>query len=227
MALILSFETSGNYCSAAVHNNGELVSAQQVREPQAHAAKLADLAQQVVKHAGIEFRSLNAIAITAGPGSYTGLRIGTSTAKGICYALHIPLIAVGTLELMVYQAAKIHKNSLLCAMIDARRMEVYSLLADQQGKIVKPVEAEVIEAGSYADFLSKEAITFFGSGAEKCKRIIVHPHAQFASDIEPDATALGEMATTKFLAGQVEDLVQFEPFYLKEFQIKKSSKPLF
>lgn len=228
MALILSLETSVDTCSVALHDRGKLLTSETIEEPQAHASKLGLLIEKVLHGSQKATKELEAVAITSGPGSYTGLRIGVSTAKGLCYSLDIPLIAVNTLQLMAYQAShSISEGTLMCPMIDARRMEVYSLLMDSSLSILAPIKAEVIDEQSYAEVLSNQRIAFFGNGAAKCKSVIAQPNATFIDGIIPSAISLGEMAALKFENTEFEDLIHFEPFYLKEFQVKKSSKPLF
>ncbi len=228
MSLILSLETSVDTCSVALHQNDELLCTELISEPQAHATKLALLIESVMRKGNHTFADLSAVAITSGPGSYTGLRIGTSTAKGLCFALNIPLVAVNTLELLIYQASFHNPDkALLCAMIDARRMEVYSMLANADGVIMHETASEIIEPNSYQSLLEKHKILFFGNGAIKCKELIQHPNAYFVEDQIPRASSLGHMAYKKLKQQQVEDLVHFEPFYLKEFLAKQSSKPLF
>lgn len=228
MAFILSLETSVDTCSVALHNEGELLAAQTIHEPQMHASKLAGLIEEVLNVASARTTSLQAVAITSGPGSYTGLRIGTSTAKGLCYALAVPLIALPTLELLAYQASHLTtSDTLLCPMIDARRMEVYCTIVDSLRNTVRPVAAEIIDEASFKDILPEKRITFFGNGSSKCKAVINHPNAIFIDGIIPAASSLGEVAFKKFTQNQFVDLVHFEPFYLKEFQVKKSTKPLF
>lgn len=228
MGLILSLETSVDSCSAAIHDNGKLLSSEFIEEPQAHASKLGLLIQKVLDDSNKSTKTLDAIAVTSGPGSYTGLRIGVSTAKGLCYSLDIPLIAVNTLQLMAYQAShSISEGTLMCPMIDARRMEVYSLLMDSSLSILAPIKAEIIDEQSYAQVLSNQRIAFFGNGAAKCKSVITQSNATFIDGIIPSAVSLGEMAALKFEKAEFEDLIHFEPFYLKEFQVKKSTKPLF
>lgn len=222
MSLILSLETSASVCAVALHDNGVLLASSEVHMAQSHASKLAPLIAEVQKLSGVEMKALKAIAISSGPGSYTGLRIGTSTAKGLCYALNIPLIAVHTLDVMVLQVKDINVHqAMLCPMIDARRMEVYCLLADAQRKTVLPVEAKIIDDTSFLDQLKESEILFFGSGADKCRSVITHPNATFISGVYPSAHMLGVLAFEKFQRGQVEDLVHFEPYYLKEFAVKK------
>jgi tRNA threonylcarbamoyladenosine biosynthesis protein TsaB len=228
MALILSLETSAHNCSVALHSNGQLLSNESVAEPQAHASKLAYLIQSVLSKASVSIHELEAVAITSGPGSYTGLRIGTSTAKGLCYSLAVPLVAVNTLELLLHQGLTLsEKENLLCPMIDARRMEVYCTIADTNSTIIQPIEAKVIDENSFEDLLDKNRIVFYGDGAAKCKATLTHPNALFIDHITPSAIALGQRATEKLKQAQVEDIIHFEPFYLKDFQAKKSSKALF
>lgn len=177
---------------------------------------------EVARIADIELREVNAIAISSGPGSYTGLRIGTSTAKGLCYALSIPLIAIGTLELMAAQVNKVNvTKAWLCPMIDARRMEVYCRLSDGDNNVIQSVEAKIIDGKSFEEHLKSKPIIFFGNGAEKCQAVIKHNNASFISGINPSAAQLGIMALLKYQHHDIEDVVQFEPFYLKEFRIKK------
>lgn len=228
MSLILSLETSVDTCSVAVHESGKLLTSATIEEPQAHASKLGLLIQKVLKDSNQSAKALDAIAVASGPGSYTGLRIGVSTAKGLCYSLDIPLIAINTLELMAFQASQsMNEEAFLCPMIDARRMEVYSLLMDSSLSILEPIKAEIIDEQSYFHLLKNNRIAFFGNGAEKCKSIIANPNALFIDGIIPSAISLGEMASRKFEKTEVEDLIHFEPLYLKEFQVKKSTKPLF
>jgi tRNA threonylcarbamoyladenosine biosynthesis protein TsaB len=165
---------------------------------------------------------IQAVAITSGPGSYTGLRIGTSTAKGLCYALDIPLIAVGTLQLLAFEGARHNaSNAMLCPMIDARRMEVYCMVADPQLRIVEPVAAMVIDGNSFSELLQQGKMLFFGNGAPKCREVITHANASFVADIYPNAADLGVLADEKYRSGDFEDPGAFKPFYLKEFAAKK------
>ena len=222
MSLILSLETSTHVCSVALHDTGKLIATREVHIPQSHATRLAPMIEEVRREAGIELKQLQAVAVAAGPGSYTGLRIGVSTAKALCYTLQVPLVAVGTLDVMASQVAPHQPADVwLCPMIDARRMEVYCQVTTPTLEIVQPVEAKIIDESSFADLLDRRRIVFFGDGALKCKSAITHPHASFIDDIVPLASALGVLAHTRFLEQRVEDLVHFEPFYLKDFLIKK------
>ncbi len=222
MSLILSLETSTTVCSVAIHRGQDLLASSEVHIEQSHASKLAVLIDEIKRLAGIELNELNAIAISSGPGSYTGLRIGTSTAKGLCYALGIPLISINTLEILAYQMRDVNiSKAFLCPMIDARRMEVYCLLTDDKLNLQQPTEAKVIDAFSFSDQLENQPIIFFGNGSAKCKNVITHRNALFIMDIYPSAKQVGAMANQKFLDREIEDVSHAEPFYLKEFLIKK------
>lgn len=225
MPLILSLETSTDVCSVALHDGVTLLAAEEIHEPQVHASRLAPLIDSIRRKAGIALQDLSAVAVSEGPGSYTGLRIGTSTAKGLCYGLEIPLIAVGTLELLAFQASGDNpQKALLCPMIDARRMEVYCLVTDHQQRIIQPVAARVIDGSSFSELLATAPVLFFGNGAEKCEAVITHENAIFREGVFPSAAMLGLMAEKKFREGQFEDLIAFKPFYLKEFVAKKATK---
>jgi tRNA threonylcarbamoyladenosine biosynthesis protein TsaB len=222
MVRILSLETSTTVCSVALHEGETLLAMAEVHLEHSHASKLASLIDQVARAAGVELKEINAVAISSGPGSYTGLRIGTSTAKGLCYALTIPLISIGTLELMASQlnVSNVGK-AWLCPMIDARRMEVYCRLSDAENHVVQEVEAKIIDEKSFEEYLVDNRIIFFGNGSEKCKSVLTHSNAFFVSGITPSASHLGRMACLKFTNDKIEDLVHFEPYYLKEFKIKR------
>jgi tRNA threonylcarbamoyladenosine biosynthesis protein TsaB len=227
MAIILSLETSTDVCSVALHHSGKLLAEAAIHEPQSHGAQLAVMIDQIMKTAGIPFREISAVALTNGPGSYTGLRIGTATAKGICYGLDIPLIAVGSLELLTFQGSSFNpSDALLCPMIDARRMEVYCSVSDSRLEPVLPVRAVVIAHNSFEELLNDHRMLFFGNGSQKCKEVLQHPNAEFIDDIFPLASALGHLATKKFDNGDFEDLIRFTPFYLKEFVAKKSKSQI-
>ncbi|HLT71437.1 MAG TPA: tRNA (adenosine(37)-N6)-threonylcarbamoyltransferase complex dimerization subunit type 1 TsaB [Cyclobacteriaceae bacterium] len=223
MTYILSLETSTNVCSVALHADGKLKYTAEVHEDQAHAAKLAVLIDQLFHASGIEPNQVSGVAVSAGPGSYTGLRIGTATAKGLCYALNVPLIAVGTLELMSFQVQRFNfSGGVLCPMIDARRMEVYCMLMDAGGQTLAGPHPRIIDSASFANELEVGQLVFFGNGAAKCREVIVHRNAVFVEGIYPTASALGELAHAQFLGGRFADLSTFGPLYLKEFVAKKA-----
>jgi len=223
MPVILSLETSTEVCSVALQEGKTLLAQAEVHEPQSHAARLAPLIEEVKRVAGVTSKDIHAVAVSQGPGSYTGLRIGTSTAKGLCYALDIPLIAVGTLELLAFQGSAYNSSgALLCPMIDARRMEVYCLVAGHDLQVIEPVSAKIIDEHSFKELLEGNKMLLFGNGSAKCKAVIRHSNAIFLDNVYPLAAALGVIAQKKFNAGQFEDLIHFSPFYLKEFIAKRA-----
>ena len=179
----------------------------------------------LLKTSGIERNDLDAVAISKGPGSYTGLRIGTSTAKGICYALDLKLIAVNTLEAMAHGLLAMRTNNdLVCPMIDARRMEVYCLVMEADGTIIEPTQAKIIDESSFESLLKSRRITFFGNGASKCSDELSHnENALFVNEIHPNAEHIGSVAANYYEQNQFEDVAYFEPFYLKDFIAKKPS----
>jgi tRNA threonylcarbamoyladenosine biosynthesis protein TsaB len=193
----------------------------QINERNIHAEVITLFIDGLLKDAGLNYAQLDAVAVSSGPGSYTGLRIGVSTAKGLCFALDKPLIAVETLEAMadgvVTEMQLSDSNTLLCPMIDARRMEVYTAIFDTNGQRIKPTTAEIIDEHSFSELLSKHKILFFGDGALKCQAILGdNQNASFA-DFSNSAAYLTKKAHEKFLAGDFEDVAYFEPFYLKDF----------
>jgi tRNA threonylcarbamoyladenosine biosynthesis protein TsaB len=225
MALILSVETSTSVCSAALHVSGKLVLDKQNNVPQTTASTLAVMIDSLFHESKYSPRDLAAVTVSAGPGSYTGLRIGVATAKGLCYGLSIPLVAINTLQLLTYQVVKqqgvADEATLYCPMLDARRMEVYTLLAKSHKDVIESTDARVIDEHSYSQWLQTHRIIFFGDGAAKCEPVITSPRAFFLNDIYPQAAALGEIGFEKFEKQQFEDLERYEPFYLKDFIIKK------
>ena len=178
----------------------------------------------MLKRSGHQARDIKAVAVSAGPGSYTGLRIGTSTAKGLCYALDIPLIDIDTLAAMSHGMSRYYKDSLLCPMIDARRMEVYCQVVDSGMEVIEPTQAKIIDDSSYSELLKEHKVVFFGNGSDKCRQVITHDNAHFVSNIIPSAVPLGELAWHKFMSEHFEDVAYFEPEYLKEYQVIKPKK---
>lgn len=220
MSYIISIETATKVCSIALHRNGELIALRENNDQHSHSANITIFVDEVVKEAGITFSDINAIAVSKGPGSYTGLRIGVSAAKGFCYGLGIPLISVNTLMAMAQHTALSQykkENTLLCPMIDARRMEVFCALIDTKNQWAKETEAVIVDESSFGQELEKHPIVFFGDGAAKCQSTINHPNAIFINEIRPSAKYIGALAWEKFSQNQFEDVAYFEPFYLKEF----------
>ena len=219
MPLILSIDTSTKVCSVALHQDGKLLAINELYTEKSHSGMLTTLCENVVKHAHFSLSDLDAIAVAKGPGSYTGLRIGVSTAKGFCFALDKPLIAVNTLEAMAFQIKDFYDASyLICPMIDARRMEVYCQILDSEMNTVSKTEAKIIDEESFAELLAKNKIVFIGDGAVKCQEKITHPNAIFpTTEITPTAKTIGILATNFYTKSLFENVVTFEPFYLKEF----------
>lgn len=225
MALILSLETATTVCSVALHKDGELVALQELHLQKSHSGYLAVLIKDIVNYSGHELKDVEMIALSKGPGSYTGLRIGTATAKGLCYALDIPLLAVNTLEAMAYGVSKYYydRDVLLCPMIDARRMEVYCLFTDSKLDDVRETEAVVVDELSFKSQLETNEVIFFGNGAFKCQDVLKqYANARFIADVHPSALSVGINASEKVKSGDLEfeDLAYFEPYYLKDFQSK-------
>lgn len=223
MAVILSIETSTTVCSAALHQNGELISAKEIHTPHSAASQLAVQVAELFSDNQIEKQQVDAIAVSSGPGSYTGLRIGVATAKGLCFGLNVPLIALDSLTILSLAVHGVHQPSRLCPMIDARRMEVYCCLQDSALNLISPIEARVIDSESFSAELTAGPIFFFGDGAGKCKPVITHSNAHFIENIFPSAANMGRRVAQMFEARQFVDVASFEPFYLKEFVAKTKS----
>lgn len=230
MSCILHIETSTNVCSVALTQDGTCLLDQTDSQGPNHASVLAPFVEEAVSFADSHAIPLDAVAVSMGPGSYTGLRIGVSMAKGICYALNLPLVAVPTLELLAVPVLLRHDDlpadALLCPMIDARRMEVYSALYDRALHTVREIRAEVVEPGAYDETLARHPVYFFGDGAEKCKSVITHPNAHFIDNIQPLAKNMSPLAEKRLITRQTEDVAYFEPFYLKDFVAIKPRKTL-
>ena len=230
MAFFLSIETATHTCSVAVHEDGKLVASSELHIAQTAGSKLAVLIDSLIKACQLTPHQLAAVAISSGPGSYTGLRIGVATAKGLCYGLNIPLISINTLELMAYHVKEnILSNAnldrtrqiRLCPMLDARRMEVYTLQTDIELNVIKPVEAKVIDEQSFEQELEEGSVIFFGNGSDKCRNVIKHPRAHYIDGIFPSAAMMGKIAYNRWQTEQFENLITFEPLYLKDFLIRK------
>ncbi len=219
MSLILSIETATKVCSVALFEDGRLLGSQDLMVDKSHAEYLAPMIHDLMKYTGREMKELTALAVSKGPGSYTGLRIGTSTAKGICYALGLPLISVNTLMAMAWHVNNYNINKFrLCPMLDARRMEIYYLLTDADLNVIVPTNSHIIDERSFRDELSKGPIIFFGNGMPKAREILSRfPEAFFLDNITPLAKATGNLALEKYKKGDFENTETFEPFYLKDF----------
>lgn len=217
--VILHIETSTNVCSVAVSEGSECLFFKMNDEGMNHAALLSVFIQEALESV---HKKLDAVAVSAGPGSYTGLRIGVSTAKGLCYGFDIPLIAVDTLEVLAIPAIKQvcagNAESLYCPMIDARRMEVYDAFYRADRSVFRGVSADIITERSYTEILETTPVYFFGNGAEKCRPVLTHPNAHFLNDIHPLVNNMIDIALPLFNESRFVDTAYFEPFYLKEFQ---------
>ncbi|MAU36464.1 MAG: tRNA (adenosine(37)-N6)-threonylcarbamoyltransferase complex dimerization subunit type 1 TsaB [Flavobacteriales bacterium] len=224
MSLLLAIETSTKNCSVALFDNGSLLQLKENNsEKYLHAEKLTVFIDDIIKKAKISFKEIKGVILSKGPGSYTGLRIGTSTAKGLCYSLDIPLISVSTLRAMAFGMSSKNNYKFLCPMIDARRMEVFSSIYDQKNNQVREIKADIVDSDTYLEFL-KDKVVFFGDGALKCKQAINNPNAHFIKDVYPSANDLGLLGMKKFINKDFEDVAYFEPYYLKDFVIGAKEK---
>ena len=224
MALILNIETSTKNCSVALSRNGVVLAWRESEEGNDHAAKTAVFVEEVLSEAGRKAEELDAVAVGKGPGSYTGLRIGVSTAKGLAYGLGKPLLAVSPLEAMAMESIRrsseegvLEPDSVFCAMTDAGRMEVYAALYDAQGKELHPVEAVILDSDSYSGYWQKVDMFFAGNACAKCRTVLTSPRIRFYPDIHPSARYMPLLSERAFRESRFEDLAYFEPFYLKDF----------
>jgi len=215
MIYLLHLETATKVCSVALSCNGELIALrEESTQEYSHSEKLTIFIQEVVQESGITLQNLHGVSVASGPGSYTGLRIGVSTAKGLCYALDIPLISVDALVSMAKIAQKKYPEQTLCPLIDARRMEVYSGVYSSDLTLIKPISADVIDENSYAEF---DPFVYFGDGAEKLSLMWENRKCLFDESIHASAIGQIECAYEKFLSKELENVAYFEPFYLKDF----------
>ena len=219
MNYILNIETATKNCSVSLAKEGKTILTKEIAEQgYSHAERLHVFIEEILKESGITVRDLKAIAVSKGPGSYTGLRIGVSTAKGLCYALGIPLISLDTLQVLAKQVTI--ENGIIVPMIDARRMEVYSAVFDKNHQKIKEVQAEVLTDNSYAEV--DETIYFIGDCQEKCQTVLTKPNFKFLPKIVfPSANDISALSFEKFIAKDFEDVAYFEPFYLKDFLLSK------
>ena len=227
MSCIIHIETATDVCSVALSENGKILAHQEDYEGPNHSVVLGPFVDEMLSFADSHAIPVDAVAVSCGPGSYTGLRIGVSMAKGVCYGRNLHLIGVSTLELLcvpLLLSEQIPADTLLCPMIDARRMEVYSAIYTPSLDTVKGITADIIDGNSYAEFLEKHPVVFFGNGADKCKEVIKHPNAKFLDGVKPLAKNMLPLAEKSFLQGKFEDVAYFEPFYLKEFVATKPKK---
>lgn len=230
MSKLILIETSTSLCSVALAVDGRIVSKVESAEPRAHAAMTAPYVSRVLKDAGLSVSDCDAVCVSAGPGSYTGLRVGSSTAKGLCFAAGLPLLAVGTLEILALQAIsdKLVPDGCkyIIPMIDARRMEVYTALFSPSGQRLSEVSSSIIDSGSFGKELAEGQVLFIGDGAMKCSGVLKSPNASFIATC-PKAEAMLIPAEREYNEKRFKDTAYFEPFYLKDFVATVSSKKLF
>ena len=239
---LLLLETATAVCSVALALDGEVLAELHSDQPNAHSSRLPLFVEQLFEQCHITPKQLDAVCVSSGPGSYTGLRIGVSSAKGFCYALSIPLLSVPTLQGMAAQYYAQHPDyhGMVCPMIDARRMECYTAIFEMENhpnaaadsqlstfnfqlSTLKPTSADIIESGIYDDFLNRGEVMFIGDGAEKTRALLgIHLNARYDTDFRISAAGMLPIAIQRLQAGQVEDVAYFEPFYLKDFVAKKS-----
>lgn len=229
MTSILLIETATDVCSVGISTNGELVGMEELFIKNEHAAQLQVLVAKVLQKVQLELNQIDAVAISIGPGSYTGLRVGLSAAKGYCFALNIPLIAIGTLDAMAYQASMhpdFKGNGYLIPQLDARRMEVYSGVWNAALQIIEPVSPVILDASSYQKYLAVDTCYVFGSGAEKFKNHCKSAHLVYLHSLYASVKGMAKIAFTHYQENRVADIAYIEPFYLKDF-IGTTPKKLF
>lgn len=227
MALILHVETATPICSAALSKDGQLLNIKETNDPKSHATKLSPFIEELLETEEMNVSDLDAISVSLGPGSYTGLRIGVSTVKGLAYGANIPVIGISTLQALTkrvvldnqndMQKLNNNNNLLLCPMLDARRMEVYSAFFSTDLELQREVQADIITADSYMEFLKSGPVAFFGNGSDKCREIITHSNAHFIPNIELSARYMIQLAEIAFEKKDFLNTAYFEPFYLKDF----------
>ena len=228
MSCILNIETSTDVCSVAISDSGQVIFNKEDHSGPNHAVKLGVYVDEALDFLDSHGLPLEAVAVSCGPGSYTGLRIGVSMAKGICYGRGVKLIAVPTLELMAVPVLlgehPEEEDALIVPMLDARRMEVYAEVFDRALKVVRPIQADIVDADTYKEYLDQHHVYFFGNGAAKCMETINHPNAHLVEGIEPLAKNMAPLAEKRFAEGKFEDVAYFVPFYLKDFVAKMPKK---
>ncbi|MBJ2176078.1 tRNA (adenosine(37)-N6)-threonylcarbamoyltransferase complex dimerization subunit type 1 TsaB [Aureibaculum sp. A20] len=224
MSLILNIETATKNCSVSLAENGVLLALNEVNDGNySHGEQLHLLIKNVLTEAGKSINDIDAIAVSKGPGSYTGLRIGVSTAKGLCFSLDKPLIAVSTLTALS-NAITVDNDAVIVPMLDARRMEVYSAVYNHNHNQIREIKAEVITENSFSEYLSKGKVYFLGDGADKCKSILKNDNAIFLDGYFPSAKQMAQLSFDKYKKSDTEDVAYFEPFYLKDFMVTTSKK---
>lgn len=221
MIIILNLETATTNCSVSVSGDGKLLAIKEHDTPNySHSEQLHVFIKEVLEEASIEMNELNAVAVSKGPGSYTGLRIGVSAAKGLCFSLDIPLLSIPTLESMAHQT-KLEEFDYVIPVLDARRMEVYAVVYDKQGREVKETWAEIVDESSFEAFVKEGNVLVAGSGAEKCINVLTNSNFSFDTAVVPSAREMCQLAFEKYQKDAFEDVTYFEPYYLKDFMVTK------
>ncbi len=221
MPTILNLETATTNCSVSIAKDGKLLAIKEHDTPNySHSEQLHIFIQAVLKEAKLELSDVDAIAVSKGPGSYTGLRIGVSAAKGLCFSLEVPLISIPTLESMAHQTKR-GATGYSIPVLDARRMEVYSAVFDQDVNQIRETKAEIIDGNSFLEFVEKGNVTLLGNGADKCKELLQHPNFSFDTSVVPSAREMATLSHKKFETGEFENVAYFEPYYLKDFILQK------
>ena len=225
LSFILHIETSTKNCSVSIAKSGELISLKEINNgAYSHAEMLHPLIKEALLESKLTIKEIEAIAVGKGPGSYTGLRIGVSAAKGLCFANDIPLISINSLEILAHSTT-IDKGYII-PMIDARRMEVYSAIYDESYALIRETKADIIDEHSFCDKLQNHTVYFLGDGAEKCKETIVHKNAVFIKNVFPSAKEMTQLSYDKYKENKTEDIAYFEPFYLKNFVATQEKKKI-
>ena len=220
MSFILNIETSTTLCSVSISKNNELLALKQIDNGYTHAENLHVFINELLIQTNLKPTQLSAVSVSKGPGSYTGLRIGVSAAKGLCYALNIPLISINTLQIMANSIVNKTQTNFYCPMLDARRMEVYTAVYDYNLNTINPTQALIVDELSIDYYKKYTSIYFFGNGMPKCKDILsTLPNANFIENIQPSAQNMIELSYQKFSTNTYEDVAYFEPYYLKDFLI--------
>lgn len=221
MPTILNLETATTNCSVSIAKDGKLLGIKEHDTPKySHSEQLHIFIQDVLKEANLALSNLDAVAVSKGPGSYTGLRIGVSAAKGLCFSLDIPLISIATLKNMAHQA-KLEGIDFIVPVLDARRMEVYSIVFNTDIEPLRETKAEIIDENSFSEYTAKGKVLLLGNGAEKCKETLHHPNFSFDTAIIASAREMAFLSHQKFKVGEFEDVAYFEPYYLKDFILQK------
>ncbi|NQY05710.1 MAG: tRNA (adenosine(37)-N6)-threonylcarbamoyltransferase complex dimerization subunit type 1 TsaB [Flavobacteriaceae bacterium] len=219
---ILQIETATTNCSVAISKNGKTIAIREISNGFSHAENLHTFIKELVESQKMTWNDFQAIAVSKGPGSYTGLRIGVSTAKGLCYALDLPLISIETLKSLACQVAA--NSGVIIPMIDARRMEAYTAVFDVGYNELRETEAEIVESTSYDTYLSEGNVFFIGNAVEKTQSVISHENANFIEGKLPSASEMSFLAYEKYKKSDIEDVAYFEPYYLKDFVVTPSKK---